>query len=131
MKRLVVLFAALGAAMAIVGLVLPGEEQLTENQRADAQSASQPNIIFVMTDDQPESTLAHMDNVQSLKDKGLTFTNAFNVYPLCCPSRAIIQRGQYAHNTQIFGNGPVNYGATLPSIGKTWSSPRWPSGFMM
>jgi N-acetylglucosamine-6-sulfatase len=110
-KRLVLLFGALGAAMAIVGLVLPGEEQLTENQRADAQSASQPNIIFVMTDDQPESTLAHMDNVQSLKDKGLTFTNAFNVYPLCCPSRAIIQRGQYAHNTQIFGNGPVNYGS--------------------
>jgi hypothetical protein len=23
---------------------------------------------------------------------------------LCCPSRAIIQRGQYAHNTGIFGN---------------------------
>jgi len=32
------------------------------------------------------------------------------VYPLCCPSRAIIQRGQYAHNTQVFGNGSANYG---------------------
>ena len=51
-----------------------------------------------------------MPNVQSLKAKGLTFTNAFNVYPLCCPSRAIIQRGQYAHNTQVFGNGSANYG---------------------
>jgi arylsulfatase A-like enzyme len=109
-KRLVLLFAALGAAMALVGLVLHGDELLTENQRADARSAPHPNIIFVLTDDQAESTLAHMPNVQSLKAKGLTFTNAFNVYPLCCPSRAIIQRGQYAHNTQVFGNGPANYG---------------------
>src|SRR5215204_918331 len=94
----------------ILGLVLPGNELLTKNQQADAQSAPHPNIIFVMTDDQAESTLSHMPNVQSLKAKGLTFTNAFNVYPLCCPSRAIIQRGQYAHNTQVFGNGSVNYG---------------------
>lgn len=68
-------------------------------------AASKPNIVFVMTDDQAESTLAHMPNVQSLvKAKGRTFNNAFNAYPLCCPSRAIIQRGQYAHNTSVFGN---------------------------
>ena len=54
------LFAVLGAAMAIVGMVLPGDELLTKNQRADAQIASQPNIVFVMTDDQPESTLSYM-----------------------------------------------------------------------
>jgi N-acetylglucosamine-6-sulfatase len=106
-KRLVLLFAALGAAMAIVGLVLPGDELLTENQRADAQSTSPPNIVFILTDDQAESTLSHMPNVQNLLEaKGRTFTNAFNVYPFCCPSRASIQRGQYAHNHQIFGNGP-------------------------
>jgi N-acetylglucosamine-6-sulfatase len=92
-------------------LALPGIGLLTENERASAQVAERPNIVFVMTDDQAESTLAHMSNVKGLlKDKGLTFANAFNVYPLCCPSRAIIQRGQYAHNTEIFGNGPANYG---------------------
>ena len=111
MRRLVLLFAALGTAMAILGLMLQGAELLNENQQAAAQSAPHPNIIFVMTDDQAESTLSHMPNVQSLKTKGLTFTNAFNVYPLCCPSRAIIQRGQYAHNTQVFGNGSANYGS--------------------
>ena len=83
MKRLVLVFAALGAAMAILGLMLHADGLLTENQRAAAQSAPHPNIIFVMTDDQAESTLSHMPNVQSLKSKGLTFTNAFNVYPLC------------------------------------------------
>jgi hypothetical protein len=80
-KRLVLLFGALGTAMAIVGLALSGDALLTENHQADAQSAPHPNIIFVMTDDQPESTLSHMPNVQALKAKGLTFMNAFNVYP--------------------------------------------------
>jgi N-acetylglucosamine-6-sulfatase len=75
------------------------------------QAQARPNILFVMTDDQAESTLSHMPNVQSLmKQKGRTFTNAFNAYPYCCPSRAIIQRGQYAHNTSIFGNAAHNGG---------------------
>src|SRR5215212_8132289 len=79
--------------------------------KAQAQTVSaKPNIIFILTDDQPQSTLSYMPNVQRrIKGKGTTFTNAFNVYPLCCPSRAIIQRGQYAHNTGIFGNEP-NHG---------------------
>jgi len=74
-------------------------------------AAVRPNIIFIKTDDQPESTLSHMPNVQNLiRAKGRTFTNAFNAYPLCCPSRAIMQRGQYAHNTGVFGNGPATGG---------------------
>jgi arylsulfatase A-like enzyme len=27
-----------------------------------------------------------------------------STFPLCCPGRATIQRGQYAHNTEIYGN---------------------------
>ena len=79
---------------------------------AQAQvAAERPNVIFILTDDQPKSTLRYMPNVQSrLKGEGRTFTNSFNVYPLCCPSRAIIQRGQYAHNTGVFGNEPYRGG---------------------
>jgi arylsulfatase A-like enzyme len=107
MKRLALLFAALGVTLAILVLVLSGDGLLRENQAADAQTAGRPNIVFVMTDDQTESTLRFMPNVEGLlKAKGRTFTNAFNVYPLCCPSRATIQRGQYAHNTEVFGNEP-------------------------
>ena len=60
--------------------------------KANAQTVSaKPNIIFILADDQPQSTLSYMPNVQNrLKDKGRTFINVFNVYPLCCPSHAII-----------------------------------------
>ena len=74
-------------------------------------AVEEPNIIFILTDDQPKSTLSYMPNVRRrLKSEGRTFANAFNVYPLCCPSRAIIQRGQYAHNTGVFGNEPKRGG---------------------
>src|SRR5919112_364197 len=102
------MFAGLGTAVVSVILVLLSTNGLLkEKQGAEAQTTSRPNIVFVMPDDQAESTLRFMPNVQGLlKAKGRTFTNAFNVYPFCCPSRATIQRGQYAHNHQIFGNGP-------------------------
>jgi len=45
-----------------------------------------------------------------LQDKGMTFQNAFVSNALCCPSRATIMRGQYAHNTGVWtnnnGDGP-------------------------
>jgi arylsulfatase A-like enzyme len=77
-----------------------------------AQALARPNVVFVLTDDQAESTLGFMPNVRSLlRAEGRTFTNAFNAYPLCCPSRAIIQRGQYAHNAGVFGNSPEKGGS--------------------
>src|SRR5688572_14561527 len=64
-----------------------------------------PNILFVLTNDQHTAMLDHMPIVQAeLVEQGTLFRSAINTYPLCCPSRATIQRGQYAHNTQVFGN---------------------------
>lgn len=63
-----------------------------------------PNILLIMTDDQAPSTLEYMPNVQALAQEGRVFTNTVNVYPLCCPARATIQRGQYAHNHHLTAN---------------------------
>ena len=106
MRIFIILLAAM-ASVGLLGTLGTGDGLVRENQGAEAQTVSRPNIIFILTDDQAESTLSHMDNVKDLLvAKGRTFTNAFNVYPFCCPSRATIQRGQYAHNHEIFGNGP-------------------------
>jgi N-acetylglucosamine-6-sulfatase len=52
--------------------------------------------------------LKYMPKTRSvLKAKGMSFSNAFVSNPLCCPSRATILRGQYAHNTGIWTNKNV------------------------
>jgi arylsulfatase A-like enzyme len=53
----------------------------------------------------------HLPRLRSLlADQGTTVSNFFVSLALCCPSRASILRGQYAHNTQIFTNAPPGGG---------------------
>jgi N-acetylglucosamine-6-sulfatase len=50
--------------------------------------------------------LKYMPKTRSfLKAKGMIFHNAFVSTPLCCPSRATIMRGQYAHNSGVWNIG--------------------------
>jgi arylsulfatase A-like enzyme len=70
-----------------------------------AQFRVQPNIVFVLVDDLDADLLEFMPTVKSLLvAQGVTFSNFFVNVSLCCPSRASILRGQYAHNTQILTN---------------------------
>jgi N-acetylglucosamine-6-sulfatase len=66
-----------------------------------------PSVVVVMSDDQPADTISRMPILQSeLVGKGVSFPNGVVTNPLCCPSRASIQRGQYSHTTGVYGNDP-------------------------
>jgi N-acetylglucosamine-6-sulfatase len=74
---------------------------------AATSSWSPPNIVLIMTDDEDVAIHEFMPKTKALlADQGTTFDNFFVTYPFCCPSRASILRGQYAHNTHIVGNEP-------------------------
>src|SRR3712207_1089801 len=72
------------------------------------QTSERPNVILILTDDLDARLLeehpADFPNLDGLAAEGATFENAFVTDPLCCPSRATILRGQYAHNHDILGN---------------------------
>src|SRR3712207_3735320 len=72
------------------------------------QTSDRPNVILILTDDLDARLLeehqADFPNLEGLAAEGATFENAFVTDPLCCPSRATILRGQYAHNHEILGN---------------------------
>jgi arylsulfatase A-like enzyme len=71
-------------------------------------SASPPNILFIVTDDQRFATLGFTDPVTNkpwmdktkrlFKDEGEVFQWAYDTTPECCPSRSSIFTGRYAHN---------------------------------
>jgi N-acetylglucosamine-6-sulfatase len=52
-----------------------------------------------------------MPEVRSkLIEDGTSFENAFVSFPTCCPSRATILTGLYAHNHDVKGNNPPQGG---------------------
>ena len=63
------------------------------------------NILFILGDDLRASDLERMPNTQSLLvNQGVKFTKPWVTRSLCCPSRATILRGQYAHNHNVWVN---------------------------
>ncbi len=65
-----------------------------------------PNIVLIVTDDQRFDSLWALPNVnEEVVGRGTNFTQAHVVLPLCCPARASILTGQYAHTTGVYGNG--------------------------
>jgi N-acetylglucosamine-6-sulfatase len=74
---------------------------------------AKPNIVVLMTDDQTLDSMSVMPKTRAiLGDRGTEFTRSFANYPLCCPSRATLFTGQYAHNHQVLGNTPPAGGYT-------------------
>jgi arylsulfatase A-like enzyme len=77
-------------------------------------SVKEPNVVLILTDDQDVRSVEAMPVVQSLlHDQGAHFTHLFASTPLCCPARASILRGQYAHNHGVLGNEPPNGGFVI------------------
>src|SRR5215210_4642133 len=105
------LILVLGILSGLGFIVGPG----TPAARSEEYSTTsrRPNIIFVLTDDQMPGTEKRMRALQNnLVQEGATFSNTVSTYPLCCPGRATIQRGQYSHNTKIYGNSAPQGGWT-------------------
>lgn len=67
--------------------------------------AKPPNIVFILADDLDEEVFSHADRIHALlAAQGTRFDNHFVSLSLCCPSRAAILRGQYAHNSGMYAN---------------------------
>jgi N-acetylglucosamine-6-sulfatase len=64
-----------------------------------------PNIVILLTDDQRTDSLSGMPAVQSLLvRRGRLFTQAMVPTSACCPSRASLLTGLYAHDTGVWSN---------------------------
>jgi N-acetylglucosamine-6-sulfatase len=95
-RRLVLAALVAGLALAAPLTAGPGQVEAANHR---------PNFVVVMTDDQRADDFKRMRAVRTeLQKRGTTFANAFATFPLCCPSRATLLTGQYAHNHGVRGN---------------------------
>jgi N-acetylglucosamine-6-sulfatase len=100
---------ARAALAAVLALIAVAAGALTAGAAQGA--AIGKNVIFILTDDMTSSELAGMPNVMSeIAGQGTSFSRAYVSFPLCCPSRATMIRGQYMHNHGVRGNIPPQGG---------------------
>ncbi|KAI8960102.1 putative arylsulfatase [Daldinia sp. FL1419] len=72
-------------------------------------SRPQPNVVFVLTDDQDVhlSSLDYMPLVQKhLLEQGTRFSSHYATTAVCCPSRVTLWTGKFAHNTNVTDVSP-------------------------
>ncbi len=70
---------------------------------------SRPNLVVIMVDDARADDLRPRFMPQAnrlIGDQGARFTRFYAPFPLCCPARATLLTGQYAHNHGVLYNFP-------------------------
>jgi N-acetylglucosamine-6-sulfatase len=93
-----------------LSVVLLSGGSSTPSREAQAITAK-PNFVFILADDMRKDDLIYMPKTRTrLGAEGMQFENAFVSYGLCCPSRATILTGQYAHNNGVWTNGKPDGG---------------------
>ena len=66
-----------------------------------ALAVAKPNVLVVMTDDQPYGTVSKMPWLSAHADEFTSFREAHTNNALCCPARATAFTGLYDQNTGI------------------------------
>ncbi len=104
-----------GLVMALAATVV-GLPHASTASSASAAVTDRPDIVIVLTDDQRTETVSPEGMPQlwsDIREQGRNYPNASVPTSLCCPSRASILTGLYAHSHRVFSNGMPFGGYTL------------------
>ena len=90
--------------------------------------ADRPNIVFIMSDQQRQDTLAcygadwmQVPSLNALADQSFVFQNAYVAQPVCTPARATIMTGLYPHAAGPIVN-QIHLSPDVPVISEMMSS---------
>ncbi len=86
----------------LIAVVFLGSIQSCKEVAPSSSSPSPPNIVFILADDLGwadlptyGNTFHDTPNLDRLRADGMLFSNAYAAAPVCSPTRASIQAGQY------------------------------------
>ena len=94
------MFRTLSIGLVLLAFYLAGS---CGNTLSEAAVAERPNFLIIIADDQRYDTLgSFMPRTQArIFNEGVQFTKGYVTTPLCCPSRASILTGMYAHRSGV------------------------------
>ncbi len=89
------------------------------------QKDSQPNILYIMSDDHAYQAISaygfginETPNIDRLAEEGILFSNAFVTNSICAPSRAVVLTGKFSHLNGLTDNRVTFDGSqvTVPKL---------------
>ena len=98
----------------IASVLLATSTGLSEASTSDSNpshndAAPGPNVVIILTDDERVGLTDAMPVVRHrIQAVGSTFTHYMVPTTLCCPSRASLLTGKFAHGTHVWNNGLPN-----------------------
>jgi len=95
-------------------LISCGKGTKKETESISNEAQNQPNIVFILSDDQSWTDYSFMDDknietprIDQFAKESLTFTRGYVPTPLCSPSLASIITGLYPKDHGVLGNDKV------------------------
>ena len=101
--------------------------QFSYGQSKENITSVQPNIIFLMTDDQRWDNMGcygrsefYTPNIDKLAEEGVVFDNAFYAVAICMPSRVTMMTGRYNSNHRVGFVAPDDYTLSQSDFAKSY-----------
>lgn len=117
--------ASLAGVVILIGLATGLLSFLSVENKVAKAAGSQPNIVVLLTDDEPAldgRLINWLPTIKSMfKDQGATFSDFHASGNLCCPDRATYISGQFIHNHGVVENNfrPFNPSMSIATQLKT------------
>ena len=96
-----------------------------EPSYADGGARTQPNVLWICTDQQRYDTIGalgnphvHTPHIDRLAAEGVAFSHAFCQTPICTPSRASFLTGMYPSTLHACTNGNDTWAEAAPLVTK-------------
>jgi N-acetylglucosamine-6-sulfatase len=121
-------------AVALIPILTLALMSVTPPERTAAAADTTPNVVVILVDDARVDDMSSLPGVASMiGGAGARFTHAYSPFPLCCPARATLLTGRYAHNHGVLDNAPPLGGFSAFDDGETlatWLTPDYTTGFI-
>ncbi len=102
---------------------------------AEPPHGGYPNVLFVFSDMQRARSMgcygdanARTPHLDTLARQGARFDAAISNTPVCCPYRACLMSGQYAHHNGVMSNS-VRFRPTVKCIAETFRDAGYETGY--
>jgi arylsulfatase A-like enzyme len=101
-----------------------------------ATAARKPNVLYVISDMQRAysigcygDTNANTPNLDRFAKEGLRLDCAISPTPVCCPHRACLMSGQYAHHHSMMSNG-AEFKPTVKCLAESFRDAGYVTGYL-